>query len=154
MTSYIRWIPSFRITQEHRKKHFCLQQWLNANVQGVVLERHLIFPRRTLLASNCSQFMRTLKLDVVCVYLLTFGRFLSHVLEHPWIQQKFFASWASFDKTSYHPPSLSILSLTSFSMSRSCSETLHKHYTSMHIVHSIPEFTNCMSSLCLLFPFS
>lgn len=105
MTSYIRWIPSFRITQEHRKKHFCLQQWLNANVQGVVLERHPIFPRRTLLASNCSQFMRTLKLDVVCVYLLTFGRFLSHVLEHPWIQQKFFASWASFDKTSYHPPS-------------------------------------------------
>lgn len=53
MMSYIRWIPAFRITQEHRKNHFCLKQWLNVSAQGAVLERHTVFPRSILLASNC-----------------------------------------------------------------------------------------------------
>lgn len=85
-----KWIPSFRITQEHRKNNFCLWQWLNGNAQGAVLERHAVFPGSILLASNCSQFMRTRKLDVVCVYLLTFGGFISYFsLEHPEFNRNF-----------------------------------------------------------------
>lgn len=116
-------------------------------------------PRNILLTSNCFQFTRTVKLDVGCVYLLTFGGFLSYPsLEHPWIQQKFFSSWASFDKTFYHLPPLSTLSLTSFSKPRSCTETLHKHYISIHTVHSIPKFKELhvipLPSLSLLLAYS
>lgn len=44
---------------------------------------YTIFPRSTLLASNCFQLMRFVKLDVVSAYLVTFKGFPSHVLGHP-----------------------------------------------------------------------